>query len=188
MQKSTNPPATEGSQNSDYGKYRGDEQDWGTGGGPAREQGQDRELARPPREEVLDRTNTFCRPCRIDFGKRRLFLKHHQLVHQRKPRTKSDGRIPTPSPQRRSPSRPITPEPEVSDRSRGRQSGRPEPAAPGQLRGRPATQGRNLGAFRGCVPGASLPPWSKDPTARPPRSLQEEVPRKDKSPSRRRNP
>ena len=152
LQKSTTPPAPEGSQNLHDGKYRGDkplrpirnelqereekdEQDRETGGGRVREQGRDRELSRPPREEVLDRANTFSRPCRIEFSESRPFLKHHRLVHQRKLRTRSGGRSPTPSPKRRGPSRPPTPEPEVSDRSRGRQSGRPEPSAPDQLGG-----------------------------------------------------
>ena len=146
------PPDQKGAQNSDDGEYRSDkplrpvrnerqerekkdEQGRKTGGGPVREQGRDRELARPPREEVLDRNNTFCRPCWINFGERMPFLEHYLLVHQRKLQTKNGGRIPSPSPQRRSPSCPQTPEPEVSDRSRGRQLGRPEPAAPGQLRG-----------------------------------------------------
>ena len=61
-----------------------DKQNWETGGGIVREYGRDRELARPLREEILDRTNTFCRPCRIDFGGRVPFLEHYLLVHQRK--------------------------------------------------------------------------------------------------------
>ena len=158
VQKSTKPLVPEGSRKSDADEYQGDEplrparneqkkkkkkdeQDREIGRRPVREQGRDRELSRPPRDEVLDKSNTVCSPCRIDFGGRMPFLEHYLLVHQRKRRTKNSGRIPTPSPQRRSPSHPLTSEPEVSDRSRGCQSSRPS------------------------------------------RSLQEEVPRKAKSPS-----
>ena len=63
-----------------------------------------------------------------------------------------------------------------------------EPAAPGQLRVRMVTQGWNSGASRGSSSGAFLPPWSGDPRARPPHSIQEELPKKVKSPSRGRSP
>ena len=120
MQKSAKPMAPEDPQNSDNDEYHRDEPL-----GPVRNKRREREkedeqnqetgrgvvqeLARPPREEVLDRTNTFCRSCGTDFGKRKLFLQHNQLDHQRKLRTKSGGRIPTPSPQRRSHSPHVTP-------------------------------------------------------------------------------
>ena len=168
VQKSTKPPDPEGSQNSDNGEYRGngplrpdrneqqekeekDKKKRETRRGPVRERG--RKLSRPPREEVLDKDNTFCRPCRIDFGGRVPFLEHYLLVHQRKLWTKNGGSIPSSSPQGGSPSRPLTPEPEVNDRSRGPQLGRPEPAAPGQLRGQPATQGWNSGPPKAVSPG-----------------------------------
>ena len=205
MQKSAKSPAPEGPQNSDDDEYHRDEplgpvrnkqrereeedeQNKETGRGVVREYCRDRELARPPREEILDRTNPFCRSCRIDFGDRKPFLQHNQLIHQRKLRTKSGVRIPTPSPQRRGQSLPMKPEPEAHGRSRGRQAGRPETAARDQSGGRPTPQGKNSGVFRGRSSEVFCPPGAEDPVARPPRSLQEEVARKSKSTSCWRSP
>ena len=190
-QEYTEPPAPGDFQNSDDDEYRRDkprglarngqqeveeedEHERETGGGHVWEDGRDRKLTRPTRGEVLDRANTFCRPCRVDFCERRPFLDHNLLVHKRRLRTKSSGRIPTPSPQGNSPSLPLTPDPEVSDQSRGGQSYGPGPVAPDLVKIRPAIPGRNSGDVQGGMSRALLPSGSDIPTAGPPRRQPEE--------------
>ena len=125
-QRSTQPPDPEGSQNSGDNNYRDeqqekeekDEQEREAGRKPVRERVRDRKLARPPRGEVLDRDNTFCRPCGITFSRRLPFLEHYLGLHPKKRRTKDGGKTPSPSHQGRSLNHPRTQEQEVSDRGR----------------------------------------------------------------------
>ena len=199
-QKSAKPPAPEGPHNPEDGKYlwdkpllpllnelqemeEEDELNLATGGGLIREQGRDRELARPAREEVLDRTNTTCRPREIDFGERRPFLQHNQSAHQRKLRTKSDRRLPPPRGTQVLLALPVIQNPPPRGAPRGESgafhrhwsrkpgphSGRSEPAAHDRLGGRPPTHCWSLGAFRGPFSGAVRSAGLEDPAARPQR-------------------
>ena len=126
-QGSTQPPDPEGSQNSGDSDYKDeqqekegkDEQEREAGRSPVRERGRARELARPPKGDVLDRDNTVCRPCRIAFDRRLLFLEHYMLLHSKKQRTKDSGKNFSPSQQRRSLNHPRVPEQEVRGRGRG---------------------------------------------------------------------
>ena len=91
-QGSTQPPDPEGSQNSGDSDYKDeqeekeekDDQEREAGTSPVREWGRARELARPPKGDLLDKDNTECRPCGIAFDKRLLFLKHYMLLHSKK--------------------------------------------------------------------------------------------------------
>ena len=86
-QNPADPPAPEDPQSPEDVEYElqvreeAEERNLAPGGGLVREQGTGRDVAKPSRGEVIDKSNMTCQGCRITFGGRQLFLQHCHLAH-----------------------------------------------------------------------------------------------------------
>merc|ERR1712059_210245 len=54
---------------------------------------------KPSKAEIEDKANTRCSSCRVELGSRKRFVRHCQLVHKVKLKTRSGLAVPPPSPE-----------------------------------------------------------------------------------------